>query len=50
VTAPLSACVAIGGAAWAIMYQRYGSLYPGWIGHALVDAALMVAAFTMLWT
>jgi uncharacterized protein len=48
-TVPMSAAVAIGGAAWAIMYERNGSLYPGWVSHALVDAALMGVAYAILW-
>jgi CAAX protease family protein len=49
-TVPLSAGVAIGGAVWAIMYVRYGTLYSPWIGHALVDASLMGVAYAVLWT
>ena len=36
----LSIAVAVGGAVWAWMYHRWGSLYPIWIGHFFVDAGI----------
>ena len=36
----LALSVAIGGVIWASLYKRCGSLIPGWISHALVDAAI----------
>jgi hypothetical protein len=48
-TFPLSVGVAIGGAAWAIMYERYRTLYPTWLSHAIVDGALMTVAYAILW-
>jgi membrane protease YdiL (CAAX protease family) len=45
---PLSLCVGIGGAFWAFLYHRSGSLYASWLSHALVDAAIMVVGFAML--
>jgi membrane protease YdiL (CAAX protease family) len=47
-TMPLSLSVACGGAVWAWMYQRYGSIYPVWVSHALVDAAIMVVGYKLL--
>ncbi|MBX7167103.1 MAG: CPBP family intramembrane metalloprotease [Pirellulales bacterium] len=41
VRALLSAAVAIGGAVWAVMYHRSGSLYGPWAGHLLIDAGIM---------
>lgn len=35
-----SLCVAIGGAIWAWMYERWQSLVPVWISHLLVDAGI----------
>ncbi|MDC0934685.1 CPBP family intramembrane metalloprotease [Pirellulales bacterium] len=35
-----SFCVAVGGAAWAWLYQRTGSLVGPWLSHLLVDAAI----------
>src|SRR5260370_32889068 len=39
--APLSLCIAIGGAFWAWLYDRSGSIYTVWVSHLLVDAAIM---------
>lgn len=36
----LAACVAVGGAFWAWLYQRSGSLYGPWLSHLCVDAAI----------
>jgi membrane protease YdiL (CAAX protease family) len=47
-TVPLSLAVACGGAVWAWMYQRYGSIYPVWVSHALVDAAIMVVGWRII--
>jgi membrane protease YdiL (CAAX protease family) len=41
----LSLAVAVGGAFWAWLYQRSGSLVGPWLGHLLVDAAI----FTVGW-
>ena len=41
----LSLAVATGGAFWAWLYQRSGSLVGPWLGHLLVDAAI----FTIGW-
>jgi membrane protease YdiL (CAAX protease family) len=42
---PLTACVGVGGAAWAWLYQRTGTLYAPWLSHLLVDAALFVVGY-----
>ena len=44
----LAISVAIGGMIWAALYKRCGSLIPGWISHALVDAAIFVIAYQMV--
>jgi uncharacterized protein len=36
-----SICVATGGALWAWLYHRTGTLYAAWLSHFLVDAGLM---------
>ena len=46
----LSASVAGGGAVWARLYDRSGSLLGPWLSHMLVDASLMVVGFDMLWS
>jgi uncharacterized protein len=42
-----SAAVAVGGAFWAWLYQRTGSLLGPWLGHLLVDAAIFTAGFDL---
>jgi len=44
-----SAAVAAGGAFWARLYDRSRSLRGPWLGHMLVDAALMAIGYDMLW-
>lgn len=41
----LSLGVWIGGAYWAWLYHRSGSLYGPWIGHLLVDVAIMAVGY-----
>lgn len=48
VVIPMSAAVGIGGAFWAWLYARSGSLYPAWISHLLVDAAIMVVGYNLI--
>jgi len=43
----LSAAVAIGGAFWAWLYHRSGSLMGPWLGHALVDAAIFLVGYEL---
>ena len=45
---PLSVGVAIGGAVWAWIYERTGSLDAPWISHIVVDAALMAIGWAMI--
>jgi len=47
-TVGLSACVACGGAFWAWLYHRSGSLCGPWLSHLLVDAALMWIGFDLV--
>jgi uncharacterized protein len=44
----LSLAVACGGAFWAWLYQRSGSLLGPWLGHALVDAAIFAVAWDLV--
>jgi membrane protease YdiL (CAAX protease family) len=44
----LSACVAIGGAVWAWLYHRSGSLLGPWLSHLLVDAAIFSIGFAIV--
>lgn len=43
-----SAGVAIGGAFWAWLYHKSGSLYASWLSHAIVDAAIFVIGYDLL--
>ena len=47
ITALSSLAVAVGGAVWAWMYHRDGSLLGPWISHLLVDAAIFTAGYEM---
>jgi membrane protease YdiL (CAAX protease family) len=43
-----SGCVAVGGAVWAWLYERTGSLVGPWVSHLLVDAALHGVGFDVV--
>jgi membrane protease YdiL (CAAX protease family) len=45
---PLALCVGAGGAFWAWLYHRSGSLLAPWLSHVLVDAAIMVVGYVMV--
>jgi membrane protease YdiL (CAAX protease family) len=47
-TVPLSLCVAGGGAFWAWLYHRTGSIYAPWISHLLVDVAVMGVGYNLV--
>ena len=40
--------VLVGGAIWAYFYQKYDSILPSFISHAIVDAALMINGYDIL--
>jgi len=40
--------VAIGGAVWAWLYNRSGSLLGPWVSHALIDAAIFTIGYDLL--
>lgn len=42
------AFVGIGGCIWVYFYHKYDSIWPCWISHAIIDAALMFIGFDML--
>ncbi len=44
-----SLAVAVGGAFWAWLYQRTGSLWGGWISHLLIDGLIMAMGYWVLW-
>jgi uncharacterized protein len=44
---PLSVGVGVGGAVWAWLYERSGSIYACWLSHLLVDAAIMAVGYSL---
>jgi len=44
-----SLCVAAGGAAWAWIYHRSGSIVGPWLSHLLVDAGIFIVGYDLLW-
>jgi membrane protease YdiL (CAAX protease family) len=45
---PFSLCVAVGGAVWAWLYQRTGTIYSAWISHLLIDAAILAVGYDLV--
>ena len=43
-----SASVAIGGAVWAWLYDRSGSLLGPWLSHILIDAAIFIIGYDLI--
>ncbi|NLS90584.1 MAG: CPBP family intramembrane metalloprotease [Planctomycetaceae bacterium] len=43
-----SAAVAVGGAVWAWLYNRSGSLFGPWIGHLLIDAGIFLMGYDLV--
>lgn len=43
-----SAAVFVGGLAWSWLYARYGSVWPGWLSHAMVDVAVLAVGWRLL--
>jgi CAAX protease family protein len=48
-TAPFALAVAVGGAIWAWLYDRYQSLAGPWVAHLLTDAAIMAVGYDLLY-
>lgn len=47
-TVVLSLFVALGGAVWAWMYHRSGSLWGPWLSHLIVDVAIVVVGYDLV--
>lgn len=45
---PFAAGIAVGGAFWAWLYDRSGSLLGPWLGHLLIDVAIFVIGWDLL--
>ena len=48
VTAFFSLCIAFGGAVWALIYRRSGSLYGAWLSHLLLDCGIMWIGYDLI--
>jgi membrane protease YdiL (CAAX protease family) len=46
---PFALAVAVGGAVWAWLYERNGSLAAPWLSHLIIDAAIFVIGWDLLW-
>ena len=44
-----SASVAVGGAAWAWLYERHGTLWGCWASHLLVDAGIFAIGYDLIY-
>ncbi len=40
--------VFIGGAAWSWLYLRYRSIWPGYVSHAIADAAIFIIGYQLI--
>jgi len=45
---PFSLCVAVGGAFWGWLYHRTGSIWSAWLSHLIIDSAIMVVGYDLL--
>lgn len=46
---PFSLAIAVGGAVWAWLYQRSGSIWAPWLSHLLIDAGIFAIGWDLLW-
>jgi uncharacterized protein len=46
---PFALAIAVGGAVWAWLYERNGSIWAPWLSHLLVDAGIFVIGWDLLW-
>jgi membrane protease YdiL (CAAX protease family) len=44
----LSSAVAVGGAFWAWLYERTGSIYSAWLSHLLIDAGIFWVGYELV--
>ncbi|HLJ92373.1 MAG TPA: CPBP family intramembrane glutamic endopeptidase [Gemmataceae bacterium] len=45
---PFALCVAAGGAMWAWLYHRTGTIYSSWISHLVIDAAILTVGYELV--
>jgi uncharacterized protein len=46
---PFSLAIAIGGAVWAFLYERSGSIWSPWLSHLIIDAGIFIIGWDLLW-
>jgi uncharacterized protein len=46
---PFSLGIAVGGGVWAWLYERSGNIWAPWLSHMLIDAAIFVIGWELLW-
>jgi membrane protease YdiL (CAAX protease family) len=46
---PFALAIAVGGAVWAWLYDRSGSIWSPWLSHLLVDTAIFAIGWDLLW-
>lgn len=46
---PFSLAIALGGAVWAWLYDRTGSIWSPWLSHLLIDASILAIGWDLLW-
>ncbi len=42
--------VCIGGVTWSWLYLRFGTVWPGWVSHAIVDVAVFAVGWMILFS
>jgi membrane protease YdiL (CAAX protease family) len=45
---PFSLAIAVGGAAWAWLYEKTGTIYSAWLSHLLIDGAVILLGYDLL--
>jgi membrane protease YdiL (CAAX protease family) len=45
---PLSLGIAVGGAVWAWLYERTGSIYAPWLSHLIIDVAIFAVGYDLI--
>jgi membrane protease YdiL (CAAX protease family) len=45
---PFSLCIAGGGAVWSWLYHRTGTIYSAWVSHAIIDGAILLVGYDLV--
>jgi membrane protease YdiL (CAAX protease family) len=45
---PFSLAIAVGGAVWAWLYEKTGTIYSAWLSHLLIDGAIILLGYDLL--